>query len=109
MGSGPDDTGAPERPDGTRKDTGILTILKEVPSAKNNPRSKTPVKPAPARGGTAGGPAPHGHQGQAGARPAGPAAGHRRALPGRLPRADRLVQSADGDALHTGHRADGGQ
>jgi hypothetical protein len=55
MGSGPDDAGATERPGGTRKDTGILTILKEVPSAKNNPRSKTPVKPAPARGARPGG------------------------------------------------------
>jgi hypothetical protein len=54
MGSGPDRVGAPERPGGTRKDRGILTILKEVPSAKNTPRSKTPTKPAPASGGKPG-------------------------------------------------------
>ena len=50
MGSGPAGLGAPERPGGTRKDRGILTILKEVPSAKNTPRSKTPTRPSPASG-----------------------------------------------------------
>ena len=53
MGSGPDQNGRAAAPGGTRKDTGILTTLKEVPSAKNSPRTstapKTPTRPHPKR------------------------------------------------------------
>jgi hypothetical protein len=45
VGSGPGENGRTRASGGTRKDTGILTTLKEVPSAKNSPRPKTTQRP----------------------------------------------------------------